>query len=201
MNMNLLLPALIFLISYLAGSISSAIIVCRAFGLPDPRTTGSNNPGATNVMRLGGKKAAIITLVGDLLKGLIPVAIVNLLALSPLALALSALGAFLGHLFPIFFGFKGGKGVATAFGAILGLSPLVALCAFGTWILVFLTTKISSLSALTAAVLAPLFLYLFKAPLEVVLVVIVMDLLLIYRHKANISRLLKGEEGKMNLKK
>lgn len=201
MNMNLLLPALIFLISYLAGSISSAIIVCRAFGLPDPRTTGSNNPGATNVMRLGGKKAAIITLVGDLLKGLIPVAIVNLLALSPLALALSALGAFLGHLFPIFFGFKGGKGVATAFGAILGLSPLVALCAFGTWILVFLTTKISSLSALTAAVLAPLFLYLFKAPFEIVIVVIVMDLLLIYRHKANISRLLKGEEGKMNLKK
>ncbi len=201
MNMNLLLPALIFFISYLAGSISSAIIVCRAFGLPDPRTTGSNNPGATNVMRLGGKKAAIITLVGDLFKGLIPVAIVNLLALSPLALALSALGAFLGHLFPIFFGFKGGKGVATAFGAILGLSPLVALCAFGTWILVFLTTKISSLSALTAAVLAPLFLYLFKAPLEVVIVVIVMDLLLIYRHKANISRLLKGEEGKMNLKK
>nr|WP_279618543.1 glycerol-3-phosphate 1-O-acyltransferase PlsY [Ignatzschineria sp. RMDPL8A] len=201
MNMNLLLPALIFLISYLAGSISSAIIVCRAFGLPDPRTTGSNNPGATNVMRLGGKKAAIITLVGDLLKGLIPVAIVNLLALSPLALALSALGAFLGHLFPIFFGFKGGKGVATAFGAILGLSPLVALCAFGTWILVFLTTKISSLSALTAAVLAPLFLYLFKAPFEIVIVVIMMDLLLIYRHKANISRLLKGEEGKMNLKK
>ncbi|MDG9729854.1 glycerol-3-phosphate 1-O-acyltransferase PlsY [Ignatzschineria sp. RMDPL8A] len=199
--MNLLLPALIFLISYLAGSISSAIIVCRAFGLPDPRTTGSNNPGATNVMRLGGKKAAIITLVGDLLKGLIPVAIVNLLALSPLALALSALGAFLGHLFPIFFGFKGGKGVATAFGAILGLSPLVALCAFGTWILVFLTTKISSLSALTAAVLAPLFLYLFKAPFEIVIVVIMMDLLLIYRHKANISRLLKGEEGKMNLKK
>lgn len=201
MNMNLLLPALIFFISYLAGSISSAIIVCRAFGLPDPRTTGSNNPGATNVMRLGGKKAAIITLVGDLLKGLIPVAIVNLLALSPLALALSALGAFLGHLFPIFFGFKGGKGVATAFGAILGLSPLVALCAFGTWILVFLTTKISSLSALTAAVLAPLFLYLFKAPFEIVIVVIMMDLLLIYRHKANISRLLKGEEGKMNLKK
>lgn len=201
MNMTLLLPALIFFISYLAGSISSAIIVCRAFGLPDPRTTGSNNPGATNVMRLGGKKAAIITLVGDLLKGLIPVAIVNLLALSPLAFALSALGAFLGHLFPIFFGFKGGKGVATAFGAILGLSPLVALCAFGTWILVFLTTKISSLSALTAAVLAPLFLYLFKAPLEIVSVVIVMDLLLIYRHKANISRLLKGEEGKMNLKK
>lgn len=199
--MNLLLPALIFFISYLAGSISSAIIVCRAFGLPDPRTTGSNNPGATNVMRLGGKKAAIITLVGDLLKGLIPVAIVNLLALSPLALALSALGAFLGHLFPIFFGFKGGKGVATAFGAILGLSPLVALCAFGTWILVFLTTKISSLSALTAAVLAPLFLYLFKAPFEIVIVVIMMDLLLIYRHKANISRLLKGEEGKMNLKK
>ena len=201
MNMTLLFPTLIFVISYLAGSISSAIIVCRAFGLPDPRTTGSNNPGATNVMRLGGKKAAIITLVGDLLKGLIPVAIVNLLDLSALALALSALGAFLGHLFPIFFGFKGGKGVATAFGAILGLSPLVALCAFGTWILVFLTTKISSLSALTAAVLAPLFLYLFKAPLEVVLVVIVMDLLLIYRHKANISRLLKGEEGKMNLKK
>ena len=187
--------------SYLIGSLSSAIILCKIAGLPDPRTEGSGNPGATNVMRIGGKKLAALTLVGDLLKGLIPVIAAWLLQQSPLTVSLVAVAAFLGHLFPLFFGFKGGKGVATALGAILGLNYLVALCALGVWIVIFAITKISSLSALIAAVSAPLFLYLFNASSEIVWAVIFMDLLLIYRHKSNIQRLLKGEEGQLKSKK
>ncbi len=187
--------------SYLIGSLSSAIILCKIAGLPDPRTEGSGNPGATNVMRIGGKKLAALTLVGDLLKGLIPVITAWLLQQSPLTVSLVAIAAFLGHLFPIFFGFKGGKGVATALGAILGLNYLVALCALGIWIIIFALTRISSLSALIAAVSAPLFLYLFNASSEIVWAVILMDILLIYRHKGNIQRLLKGEEGKLKSKK
>lgn len=187
--------------SYLIGSLSSAIILCKIAGLPDPRTEGSGNPGATNVMRIGGKKLAALTLVGDLLKGLIPVIAAWLLQQSPLTVSLVAVAAFLGHLFPVFFGFKGGKGVATALGAILGLNYLVALCALGVWIVIFAITKISSLSALIAAVSAPLFLYLFNASSEIVWAVIFMDLLLIYRHKSNIQRLLKGEEGQLKSKK
>lgn len=189
----------VIILSYLIGSLSAAIITCRVMGLPDPRTTGSNNPGATNVMRIGGKKAAIITLIGDALKGFIPVCLVGILFPNDSTLmACSALAAFLGHLFPIFFEFKGGKGVATALGCIIALSPWVALCAFGTWIVVFLSTRISSLSALTAAIFAPIYLWLFDASLYVVLAVVVMDVLLIIRHKANIERILKGEEKKMS---
>lgn len=193
---------IIVILSYLIGSLSAAIITCRLMGLPDPRTTGSNNPGATNVMRIGGKKAAAITLVGDLLKGLIPVVIVKIIfPEESLLIALTALSAFLGHLFPVFFGFKGGKGVATALGCIIGLNPWVALCAFGTWIVVFALSKISSLSALTAAIFAPLYLWLFNASASVVIAVIIMDILLIIRHKANIQRILKGEEKKLTSKK
>ncbi len=196
-----LLGYLLIAASYLIGSLSSAIILCKLAGLPDPRTEGSGNPGATNVMRIGGKKLAALTLVGDLLKGLIPVVIAWLLQQSPLTVSLVAIAAFLGHLFPIFFGFKGGKGVATALGAILGLNYLVALCALGVWMIIFIITKISSLSALIAAVSAPIFLYLFNASNEIVWAVIFMDILLIYRHKSNIQRLLKGEEGKLKAKK
>lgn len=196
-----LLSIIVFILSYMAGSISSAILVCRLFNLPDPRTTGSQNPGATNVMRLGGKKAALITLGGDVIKGLLPVLVVKLLGLTTLSISLAAFGAFLGHLYPLFFRFKGGKGVATALGVILGLKPLVALCILGVWLGVFVISKISSLSALIAALCAPLFLYLFKVPSPIVITVILIDLLLIIRHRANISRLLRGEEGKINLKK
>lgn len=192
---------LLIIASYLIGSLSSAIILCKLAGLPDPRTEGSGNPGATNVMRIGGKKLAALTLLGDLLKGLIPVVIAKLLNQSDLTVSLVAVAAFLGHLFPLFFSFKGGKGVATAFGAILGLNPFVGICAFGVWIAIFLLTKISSLSALLAAVSVPFFLYFFDAPLSIVWAVIFMDLFLIYRHKANIARLLKGEEGKLKAKK
>lgn len=187
--------------SYLIGSLSSAIILCKLAGLPDPRTEGSGNPGATNVMRIGGKKLAALTLLGDLLKGLIPVVVVKLIGQSDLTVSLVAIAAFLGHLFPLFFNFKGGKGVATAFGAILGLNFFVGLCAFAVWIVVFILTKISSLSALLAAVSVPFFLYFFDAPSSTVWAVIFMDLFLIYRHKANIKRLLSGEEGKLKAKK
>lgn len=196
-----LLGYILIAASYLIGSLSSAIILCKLAGLPDPRTEGSGNPGATNVMRIGGKKLAALTLVGDLLKGLIPVVAAWLLNQSPLTVSLVAIAAFLGHLFPVFFGFKGGKGVATALGAILGLNYLVALCALAVWIIIFVITKISSLSALIAAVSAPIFLYFFNASSEIVWAVIFMDILLIYRHKGNIQRLLKGEEGKLKAKK
>lgn len=192
---------LLIVASYLIGSLSSAIILCKLAGLPDPRTEGSGNPGATNVMRIGGKKLAALTLLGDLLKGLIPVVVVKLIGQSDLTVSLVAIAAFLGHLFPLFFNFKGGKGVATAFGAILGLNFFVGLCAFAVWIVVFILTKISSLSALLAAVSVPFFLYFFDAPSSTVWAVIFMDLFLIYRHKANIKRLLSGEEGKLKAKK
>ncbi|HOW76928.1 MAG TPA: glycerol-3-phosphate 1-O-acyltransferase PlsY, partial [Candidatus Competibacteraceae bacterium] len=138
-------------LGYLAGSISTAILVCRAMGLPDPRSEGSRNPGATNVLRFGGKKAAAITLAGDFLKGLLPVLFARLAGLEEIGLALTALAAFLGHLYPVFFGFEGGKGVATAFGAILGLSWPVALVALAIWLFMAFVVRISSLSALTAA--------------------------------------------------
>ena len=201
-TLQMFIYPIVIVLAYLIGSLSAAIITCKIMGLPDPRTTGSNNPGATNVLRIGGKKAAIFTLVGDLLKGLIPVVIVKLIfPAESLLIALTALAAFLGHLFPVFFQFKGGKGVATALGCIIGLNLWVALCAFCVWLAIFLPTKISSLSALTAAIVAPIFLWLFDASASVVIAIIIMDVLLIIRHKENIQRILKGEEKKMTFKK
>jgi glycerol-3-phosphate acyltransferase PlsY len=201
-TLQIFIYPIVVVLAYLIGSLSAAIITCKIMGLPDPRTTGSNNPGATNVLRIGGKKAAIFTLVGDLLKGLIPVVIVKLaFPTEPLLIALTALAAFLGHLFPVFFQFKGGKGVATALGCIIGLNLWVALCAFGVWLVIFLPTRISSLSALTAAIVAPIFLWLFDASISVVIAIVIMDILLIIRHKENIQRILKGEEKKMTFKK
>lgn len=201
-TLQMFIYPIVVVLAYLIGSLSAAIITCKIMGLPDPRTTGSNNPGTTNVLRIGGKKAAIFTLIGDLLKGLIPVVIVKFaFPTEPLLIALTALAAFLGHLFPVFFQFKGGKGVATALGCIIGLNLWVALCALGVWLAIFLPTRISSLSALTAAIVAPLFLWLFNASASVVIAIIIMDILLIIRHKENIQRILKGEEKKMTFKK
>lgn len=184
-------------LGYLAGSVSTAIIVCRAMGLPDPRSEGSRNPGATNVLRFGGKKAAAITLAGDFLKGLLPVLLARLAGLEETGLALTALAAFLGHLYPVFFGFEGGKGVATAFGAILGLSYPVALAALVTWLIMAFVVRISSLSALTAAALAPLFGWWFGLPGAYLATVLVMVGLLIWRHRSNIRHLLAGTEDKI----
>ncbi|HEY9148805.1 MAG TPA: glycerol-3-phosphate 1-O-acyltransferase PlsY [Gammaproteobacteria bacterium] len=187
----------LIILAYLLGSVSAAIITCRVMGLPDPRTQGSNNPGATNVLRIGGKRAAAITLFGDFLKGLVPVLIGRLLEVEPLVLALIAMAAFLGHLYPVFFGFQGGKGVATALGVILGLSWQVALAALLTWLVVAKVFKISSLSALIAAVLTPLYCWLLAPQLEYMLMLSVMSLLLIWRHRSNIRNLVSGAEGKI----
>lgn len=184
-------------LGYLAGSVSAAIIVCRVMGLPDPRSEGSRNPGATNVLRFGGKKAAAITLAGDLLKGLLPVLLARLAGVTETGLALTALAAFLGHLYPVFFGFAGGKGVATAFGAILGLSYPVALAALATWLIMAFVVRVSSLSALTAAVLAPLFGWWFGLPGVYLAAVLAMVGLLVWRHRSNIRHLLAGTEDKI----
>jgi len=193
----MLITVLMIVIGYLAGSISTAILVCRAMGLPDPRSEGSRNPGATNVLRFGGKKAAAITLAGDFLKGLLPVLLARLAGLEDIGLALTALAAFLGHLYPVFFGFEGGKGVATAFGAILGLSWPVALAALVTWLFMAFVVRISSLSALTAAVLTPLLGWWFNLPLAYNAAILAMVVLLIWRHRSNIRNLLAGAEDKI----
>jgi glycerol-3-phosphate acyltransferase PlsY len=194
--MTILAIALIPL-AYLLGSVSAAIITCRLMGLPDPRTQGSNNPGATNVLRMGSKRGAAITLAGDFLKGLLPVLLGVVLGMEPMILALIGLAAFLGHLYPVFFGFKGGKGVATALGVILGLSWPVALAALLTWVVMAKVFRISSLSALIAAVLTPLYCYLLAPQWEYILLFSVLSLILIWRHRENIRRLLSGEEKKV----
>jgi acyl phosphate:glycerol-3-phosphate acyltransferase len=187
----LLIPA-----AYLLGSVSCAIITCRVMGLPDPRGQGSGNPGATNVMRIGGKKAAGITLLGDMLKGFIPAYLANLLGVPPIILAMTGLAAFFGHLYPIFFGLKGGKGVATSLGVLLGFSWFLGFAVIGTWLLVYKLRKISSLSALTASALSPIYAWLVLGDKVIVGAAMVMMVFLLVRHKGNIQRLLAGEEGK-----
>jgi len=186
---------------YLFGSISTAIIVCKLMGLPDPRTEGSGNPGATNVARLGGKKAAALTLLGDMLKGLIPVLIAHAMQAAPLILAATALAAFLGHLYPVFFGFRGGKGVATALGVIYGLDWHVGLLTTAIWLAMALLFRYSSLAALIAILLAPLgFLWLWPQP-AVIAAMAIMTVMLYWRHRSNISNLLSGREGKISFGK
>ncbi len=182
--------------AYLMGSISAAIITCKAMGLPDPRSQGSKNPGATNVKRIGGTKAAAITLFGDMLKGLIPVLIARALGADEPLLAAVAMAAFLGHLYPVFFAFQGGKGVATALGVLLGLSWPVALAVLAAWLLVAKVFKISSLAALTASLLAPVFMWFFEPNNNAYLSMsVVLSVLLIWRHRSNIQRLIRGEES------
>ncbi len=192
---------LLILAAYLLGSVSSAIIVCRLMGLPDPRTQGSNNPGATNVLRLGGKKPAAITLVGDSLKGFIPMLVGHLLGVTPLVLAATGLAAFLGHLYPVFFGFRGGKGVATALGIQFGLYWPIGLAVAAIWLFVAKVLKVSSLSGLTSMALAPVMVWLFWTESRSATVMIGMQLiitgLLIWRHRSNIRNLLAGTEDRM----
>ena len=180
--------------AYAVGSISSAIIVCRLMGLDDPREQGSGNPGATNVMRIGGKKAAAITLLGDALKGFIPVFMAKMLGVDSVILALVAFAAFLGHLYPVFFGFKGGKGVATTLGVTLGVTWLLGLVVSATWYAVFKISKISSLSALVAAVLTPFYVWFIIEDTPLLIAFILISVVLLWRHKTNIERLLAGEE-------
>jgi glycerol-3-phosphate acyltransferase PlsY len=189
--------ALLVLAAYLLGSVSSAIIVCRLMGLPDPRTQGSNNPGATNVLRIGGKKAAAITLAGDGLKGLIPLLGAHALQLETPGLAAIGLAAFLGHLYPVFFGFQGGKGVATALGVQWGLYWPLGLSVAAIWLFMAKVVRISSLSALVAMGLAPFLLWwLWDDPWLVGMQVLI-SLILFWRHKSNIRNLLAGAEGRI----
>jgi len=184
-------------VAYLLGSLSSAVITSRLMGLPDPREEGSKNPGATNVLRLGGKKAAIITLLGDMLKGLLPLLAAKWLGVAPEVLAAVGLAAFAGHLFPVFFGFKGGKGVATALGVLTGYSWLTGLAVLLTWVAVAFVSKISSLSALVAAVLAPAYVWFLLRSPELAAASVLMSTLLVWRHRGNIQRILRGEESKL----
>lgn len=192
-----IIDLLLIIGAYLLGSVSTAIIVCRLLGLPDPRTQGSRNPGATNVLRIGDKRAAAITLLGDMLKGLVPVLLARALDTGPEALAGVALAAFLGHLYPVFFGFKGGKGVATAFGVLLGLHWMVALAVAATWLVMAKLFRVSSASALTAAALAPLYMRLLTPEPAFFAMSLAMSAMLIWRHRSNIRNLMHGTETKI----
>ena len=188
-------------VAYLLGSVSSAIIVCKLMGLPDPRTEGSQNPGATNVLRLGGKKAAAVTLFGDMLKGFVPVLAARFSGIEDWALAATGLAAFLGHLYPLFFGFKGGKGVATLLGVLLGLSWVVGGLTVITWLLMAAVTRISSLSALAATALAPAYVYWQMHSPPITAACVLMGAILFWRHRGNIRKLLAGEESRIGQKK
>ncbi|GFD67519.1 glycerol-3-phosphate acyltransferase [Alteromonas sp. KUL156] len=189
------LTLLMIAVAYLFGSLSSAVVISRLFGLPDPRTAGSKNPGATNVYRLGGRVPALLVLVMDILKGTIPVYGSYFLGIEPITLGLIAICACLGHIFPLYFGFKGGKAVATAFGAMLPIGLDLAGLLILSWVIVVFLTGYSSLGALIAVSLAPLFTYLIK-PLYTIPVAM-LSLLIILRHKDNIARLLAGNESKV----
>ncbi len=182
--------------AYLIGSLSSAVMLCKVSGLPDPRTQGSGNPGATNVLRMGSKKLAALVLLIDVLKGVIPVLIGRMLGFDIDIQALIAFFAFLGHLYPVFFQFKGGKGVATALGAFLALSPALAGAALLTWIVVFAISRISSLSAIAAAAMTPVYSLWLIDTVFARTVILFIALLLLWRHRSNIQRLLAGEEKK-----
>ncbi|MFK7993042.1 MAG: glycerol-3-phosphate 1-O-acyltransferase PlsY [Granulosicoccus sp.] len=191
---ELALPAVVTaVLSYLAGSVSAAILVCRAMGIADPRTEGSGNPGATNVLRVGGKLPAALTLLGDGLKGFLPVLVASLMSSHPPTIALAAIAAFIGHLYPVFFQFQGGKGVATALGALLGVSLSIGALALLTWLAVSLTFKRSSLAALATFVLVPVYL-LFDGQQVASMAFVLIGGCLFYTHRANITRLIDGTE-------
>jgi glycerol-3-phosphate acyltransferase PlsY len=196
------MTTLLFIVAaYLLGSLSFAVIVSRAMGLPDPRSFGSGNPGATNVLRTGRKTAAALTLLGDALKGWVAVALARELApqfgLDEGVVLLCALAVFIGHLFPLFFRFQGGKGVATALGVLLGLDPWLGLACLATWLAMALLFRISSLSALVTAILAPIYAGLLTGWGDTTVAVLVIALLLVYRHKSNLIKLVNGEEARI----
>ena len=190
----------IVILAYLLGSVSSAVVVCKLLGLEDPRTLGSNNPGATNVLRLYGKKAAIPTLAGDVLKGVIPVIIGKLLNAPDMVLACIGLAAFTGHLFPVFFNFKGGKGVATMIGVLFGTNLILGLAFMGTWLLMAVIFRYSSLAGLTATATAPIYTaFVLDSPWFIASTML-MAILLFWRHTPNIKKLLNGKEDKLGSK-
>ena len=193
------MPYLLILFAYLLGSIATAIVTCKLMGLPDPRTQGSNNPGATNVLRFGGKKAAAITLLGDGLKGVIPVVLARFVfGIEDYTwLILIGIAAFLGHLYRVFYGFKGGKGVATAIGVFLGVNLWGGLAFVATWLIMAKGFKISSLAALIATALSPLYFWMITGHAQLTLGVGVIAVLIFWRHRSNIQKLLDGSEDKI----
>ena len=195
---------LVVLAAYLIGSLSFAVIVSKFYGMADPRTYGSGNPGATNVLRSGKKKAAALTLLGDALKGLVAVwlalGLQDTLDLNNGTIAAVAVAALVGHMWPVFFGFKGGKGVATALGVLLGLSWPVALVCAAVWLVMAFGFKVSSLAALVATVISPIAAWLFGLPGSWILAIVIIAALVLFRHRSNIKNLLEGKEGKIGSK-
>lgn len=207
--LTFVLVALLVLLSYLAGSLPFAVIVSRAMRLRDPRTFGSRNPGATNVLRSGNKTAAVLTLLGDTAKGWLAVTVsiwaMKTFGLPGLVVPLCAVAVFLGHVYPVFLKFKGGKGVATALGVLLGLNVWLALASAATWLIVAYASKYSSLAAIAAAVFAPLYFILgsnvaWPANSGYAIAIIVISVTLLFRHQANIGRLMRGKESKIGHK-
>jgi glycerol-3-phosphate acyltransferase PlsY len=191
------------ILAYLIGSISSAILVCRIAGLPDPRENGSGNPGATNVLRLGGRFAALFVLICDVLKGMIPTWVAFRLHIDPPYLGVIAIAACLGHIYPIFFHFRGGKGVATAFGAMAPIGWALSGMLMGTWLIIALVSGYSSLAAIVTALLAPLYVWYFGHEPQLTFPVAMLSCLIIIRHHENIQRIWRGQESRIwdNFKK
>ncbi|WP_443112058.1 glycerol-3-phosphate 1-O-acyltransferase PlsY [Aquabacterium sp. OR-4] len=203
-HLDLIYSYALFFAAYLIGSLSFAVIVSRLMRLPDPRSYGSNNPGATNVLRSGSKKAAVLTLLLDALKGYVPTAVVSAYAADigvvDATVAFVGVAAFLGHLYPVFFRFKGGKGVATALGVLLAYEPLLGLGTLIVWVVVAAMFRYSSLASLMASVFAPFFTMIFFDRPVVALAVTIMSLMLIWRHWRNIGNLMSGKESKLGAK-
>ena len=193
----MLIGHLLIILAYLLGSLSGAVIVCWMMNLPDPRTQGSGNPGATNVLRTGRKKAALITLCLDVFKGVIAVGAALLVTRSDVVLASVTLAVFLGHLYPIFFHFRGGKGVATAFGALAVLAWPVSFAALVTWLMMVAVFRYSSLAAITAALLTPVYMFWLMNVWEYTLISFIISSLLIWRHRSNVHNLLLAQESKI----
>lgn len=198
--MTVLLFIFVVGLGYLSGSVCSAVIVSRIFSLPDPRIAGSQNPGATNVLRLAGKKYAAIVLLTDMLKGLFPVLLAKALDAEPFTISLTCFAAVMGHMYPIFFGFNGGKGVATAMGALLGLYFLLGVVVIATWLLIANFTRYASLASIVSIALAPLYSILIIGKLDIFPPLFFIALFVLYKHRNNITRLIDGEEPKIQFK-
>ena len=196
----MLFSCALIIIAYLSGSIISTILVCKLFDLEDPRTRGSGNPGATNMLRLHGKKAAILALIGDVLKGFFPVVLAICLAQPDIIIALCGLAAFCGHLFPVFFNFRGGKGVATLIGILLATHWLLGIAYIVTWLLSAYIFRYSSLAALIAAILTPGYSWLVTQNINFLICYGIMTALLVWRHHSNIGNLINGTENKIRRK-
>jgi glycerol-3-phosphate acyltransferase PlsY len=198
--LSILLFIFCVVIGYLSGSVCSAVVVSRVFSLPDPRATGSQNPGATNVLRLAGKKYAVIVLLADILKGLLPVVLAKALGAGPATTGFTCFAAVMGHMYPLFFNFQGGKGVATAIGALLGLDFILGVIVIATWLLAANFSRYSSLASITSIVFAPVYAIFTLRGVEALPPLLFIAMFVLYKHRDNITRLIDGEEPKIHFK-